>query len=85
MSNFIKNPQAFTPWHPPRMCGKVKQRRGPSPALAKHKPSNYMMKRLFIALFAAAVLALAGTGCHTVHGAGEDISNAGQAIQNNTP
>jgi predicted small secreted protein len=44
-----------------------------------------MTKRLLIAFFTAAVLALIGTGCHTVHGAGEDISNAGQTIQNNTP
>jgi predicted small secreted protein len=44
-----------------------------------------MIKRLIIALFAAAVLSFVSTGCHTAHGAGEDISNAGQTIQNNTP
>ncbi len=44
-----------------------------------------MMKRLVIGLFAAAVLCFAATGCHTVRGAGEDISTAGQTIQNNTP
>lgn len=43
------------------------------------------MKRILIALFGAAMLCFASTGCHTVHGAGEDISNAGQTIQNNTP
>ena len=44
-----------------------------------------MIKRLIIAIFAAAVLSFVSTGCHTVHGAGEDVSSAGQAIQNNTP
>ncbi len=50
-----------------------------------YRPRRTMMKRILIALFGAAVLCLASTGCHTVHGAGEDISNAGQTIQNNTP
>ncbi len=44
-----------------------------------------MIKRLIIAVIGAALLCLASTACHTVHGAGEDVSNAGQAIQNNTP
>jgi len=44
-----------------------------------------MIKRLIIALFAAVLLSFVSTGCRTAHGAGEDISNAGQAIQNNTP
>jgi predicted small secreted protein len=44
-----------------------------------------MLKRLFIALLAMAALTFAATGCRTAHGAGEDIENAGQAIQNNTP
>jgi predicted small secreted protein len=44
-----------------------------------------MIKRLIIALFASAVLLFVSTGCHTAHGAGEDISSAGSAIQNNTP
>ncbi len=44
-----------------------------------------MMKRVLLGLVAAVALCFAATGCHTVHGAGEDISNAGQTIQNNTP
>jgi len=39
------------------------------------------MKRLIIALCAAAVLVLMGTGCRTAEGAGEDIESAGEAIQ----
>ncbi len=44
-----------------------------------------MIKRLLMAFLAAAVLAFVSTACHTVRGAGEDISNAGETIQNNTP
>jgi len=44
-----------------------------------------MMKRILIMLFALAVLVGAGTGCRTAHGAGEDMENAGQKIQENTP
>ncbi len=44
-----------------------------------------MIRRLMFAFFAAAALAIIGAGCHTAHGAGEDISNAGQTIQQNTP
>lgn len=44
-----------------------------------------MMKRLIIALFAMGLLAIAGTGCNTVHGAGEDLEHAGDKIQENTP
>jgi predicted small secreted protein len=40
-----------------------------------------MIKRLLFAFFAAAILVAAGTGCRTVHGAGEDIEKAGEKIQ----
>jgi len=40
-----------------------------------------VINRFLIALFAAAVLVLAVTGCNTVHGAGEDIESVGQAMQ----
>ena len=43
-----------------------------------------MMKRLFLLLFATVTL-LGAVGCHTVHGAGEDIESAGQKIQDHTP
>ncbi|HVV73248.1 MAG TPA: entericidin A/B family lipoprotein [Verrucomicrobiae bacterium] len=44
-----------------------------------------MIKRILLLLFAAASFAITVTACHTVHGAGEDISTAGQKIQENTP
>jgi predicted small secreted protein len=44
-----------------------------------------MTKRVIFALLAATVLSFVATACHTVHGAGEDISTAGNKIQNNTP
>ena len=44
-----------------------------------------MIKRLILALFATVALVTALTGCHTVRGAGEDIENAGESIQNHTP
>jgi len=50
----------------------------------KTKP-NCMIKKLLLAFFAAVSLMVGVTGCHTVHGAGEDISTAGDQIQNNTP
>ncbi len=43
------------------------------------------MKRILIGLFAATLLSLVATACHTVHGAGEDISTAGNKIQENSP
>jgi predicted small secreted protein len=43
-----------------------------------------MMKRLVLLMFAAATLTVGVTACHTVHGAGEDISTAGNKIQENT-
>jgi predicted small secreted protein len=49
------------------------------------KPKKEMIKRVLFAVFIAAVLSIVGAGCHTAHGAGEDISNAGQTIQENTP
>ena len=44
-----------------------------------------MIKRLVLLLFVAGTLAMGVTACHTVHGAGEDISTAGHKIQENTP
>jgi predicted small secreted protein len=43
------------------------------------------MKKLVIALFAAAVLVSAVTGCrHTAQGMGKDMENAGEKIQDKT-
>ena len=44
-----------------------------------------MIKRIALLLFTAATLVMGVTACHTAHGAGEDISTAGDKIQNNTP
>ncbi len=43
------------------------------------------MKRILILLFGMIALMNAVTACHTAHGAGEDIEDAGQKIQQNTP
>jgi len=43
-----------------------------------------MIKRIFLLLFATVTL-LGAIGCHTVHGAGEDLEDAGQKIQDKTP
>jgi predicted small secreted protein len=44
-----------------------------------------MIKRMVVLLFVAATLTMGVTACHTVHGAGEDISSAGNKIQEHTP
>jgi predicted small secreted protein len=44
-----------------------------------------MIKRIILALFAAAALVTAVTGCNTVRGAGEDVEDAGATIRNNVP
>lgn len=44
-----------------------------------------MIKRLFLLLIAVTSLVITTVGCHTVHGAGEDIESAGQKIQEKTP
>jgi predicted small secreted protein len=44
-----------------------------------------MIKRLVLLLFVAGTLAMGVAACHTVHGAGEDISTAGNKIQEHTP
>ncbi|HEV2392710.1 MAG TPA: entericidin A/B family lipoprotein [Verrucomicrobiae bacterium] len=44
-----------------------------------------MLKRILLTGLALAALIIGVSACHTVHGAGEDISSAGQKIQENTP
>jgi predicted small secreted protein len=39
-----------------------------------------MITRLLIAIFTAALLVVAATGCNTVRGAGEDIESVGSTI-----
>ncbi len=43
-----------------------------------------MIKKIMLLLFAASTL-IAAAGCHTAHGAGEDISATGNKIQEHTP
>jgi predicted small secreted protein len=45
---------------------------------------NIPSKRIFVLLFATALLAIVGVGCNTAHGFGKDMSAAGQGIQNGT-
>ena len=44
-----------------------------------------MIKRLLITFCAAVSLVVGVTACHTVHGAGQDISAAGNEIQEHSP
>ena len=44
-----------------------------------------MIKRIVLLFFAAVSLVVGVSACHTVHGAGEDMSEAGEKIQENTP
>ena len=46
---------------------------------------KFMIKRLLLLLVAAAGFAVSVSACHTVHGAGEDISSAGDKIQKRRP
>jgi predicted small secreted protein len=43
-----------------------------------------MIKRIIIGMFALALLVVAGTGCRTAHGFGEDMEHAGDKIQQKT-
>jgi predicted small secreted protein len=43
-----------------------------------------MIKKIMLLLFAVSAL-ITAAGCHTAHGAGEDISAAGNKIQEHTP
>ena len=40
--------------------------------------------RIVVLLIVTTLLAIAGIGCNTAHGFGQDVSNAGQGIQNGT-
>jgi predicted small secreted protein len=43
-----------------------------------------MKKYIFLTLIMSIYLLLAGTGCRTAHGFGEDMENAGEKIQEKT-
>ena len=42
---------------------------------------NPPWKKLLLALLAVGLLALAGAGCQTVRGLGEDVENLGESMQ----
>ncbi len=43
------------------------------------------LKALLFAGVALVLLAIGVSGCHTVHGAGEDIQSVGDTVTGNTP
>jgi predicted small secreted protein len=43
-----------------------------------------MIKKILLLAFATLSLVIAGTGCRTAHGAGEDMERAGEKIQEKT-
>ena len=43
-----------------------------------------LSKRIIVLFFISALVAVAGLGCHTAHGFGQDMKDAGQGIQNGT-
>jgi predicted small secreted protein len=42
------------------------------------------IKRIVVLLFVTTFLVIGGVSCHTAHGFGQDVENAGQGIQNGT-
>ncbi len=43
-----------------------------------------LLKRLSVVFILIAIVAVAGLGCHTANGFGQDMKDAGQGIQNGT-
>jgi predicted small secreted protein len=43
-----------------------------------------LMKKAVLGLFLAAVTVITFAGCHTAHGFGEDMEDAGHSIQDKT-
>jgi predicted small secreted protein len=43
-----------------------------------------LFKCIVLLLFVTALLAIAGTGCNTAHGFGQDMEKAGDKIQDST-
>ena len=48
------------------------------------KNIHQILKRMFVALILIALVAVAGLGCHTANGFGQDMKDAGQGIKNST-
>ncbi len=45
---------------------------------------NQLLKRIFVVFIFIALVAVAGLGCHTANGFGQDMKDAGQGIKNGT-
>jgi len=43
-----------------------------------------LLKRMSVLFFLIALVVVAGLGCHTANGFGQDMKDAGQGIQNGT-
>lgn len=43
-----------------------------------------LIKRIMLLLFVTALATIAGTGCNTAHGFGQDMEKAGDKIQDGT-
>ena len=43
-----------------------------------------LLKQMTVLFFLGALVAIAGLGCHTANGFGQDMKDAGQGIQNGT-
>ena len=43
-----------------------------------------LLKRMSVVFILIAIVAVAGPGCHTANGFGQDIKDAGQEIQDGT-
>lgn len=48
------------------------------------KNMNQLLKSIFVVLILIALVAVAGLGCHTANGFGQDMKDAGQGIKNGT-
>ncbi len=46
--------------------------------------TNQLFRRMFFVLIFVALVAVAGLGCHTANGFGQDMKDAGQGIKNGT-
>ena len=45
---------------------------------------NPLLKRITVLFILSVLVAVSGLGCHTAHGFGQDMQDAGQGIKNGT-
>jgi len=48
------------------------------------KSMHQLLKRIFVVFILLALVVVAGLGCHTANGFGQDMKDAGQGIKNGT-